>query len=241
MVNVDKEKINQNINEAYNNQTENVKKLLESAKKNLADQKACLYDYTTSKQKTDKLYTVSRVVSKKKQENSQLQDRMDENFQKMNEKLDINSKNLDFIFKTVSNNSENIQNEYEKALVKENKIIDEKIENIESNIEQKMNVLQQRNEECIMRIKQEIIQSYQKENKNAISCLMEEKNSYLRELEEKDRQIRELNYKIYEYEEKLEREKERRYKNGIISSLFRKEQEQEEEPTYTCQILNYVY
>ena len=102
--------------EAYNNQTENVKKLLESAKKNLADQKACLYDYTTSKQKTDKLYTVSRVVSKKKQENSQLQDRMDENFQKMNEKLDINSKNLDFIFKTVSNNSENIQNEYEKAL-----------------------------------------------------------------------------------------------------------------------------
>ena len=39
MENIDKEKINQNINDAYNSQTEKVKQLLESAKKNLADQK----------------------------------------------------------------------------------------------------------------------------------------------------------------------------------------------------------
>ena len=51
MVNIDKEKINENINDAYNNQTEKVKQLLESAKKNLADQKECLYDYTANKEK----------------------------------------------------------------------------------------------------------------------------------------------------------------------------------------------
>ena len=35
MVNIDKEKVNNNINEAYNNQTDKVKELLDSAKRNL--------------------------------------------------------------------------------------------------------------------------------------------------------------------------------------------------------------
>ena len=66
MENIDKEKINQNINDAYNNQTEKVKQLLESAKKNLADQKECQYDYTANKDQAKQLYKVNRIVTKKK-------------------------------------------------------------------------------------------------------------------------------------------------------------------------------
>ena len=67
MVNIDKEKINENINDAYNNQTEKVKELLESAKKNLSDQKECLYDYTANKEKAKQLYKVNRFDIKGKQ------------------------------------------------------------------------------------------------------------------------------------------------------------------------------
>lgn len=107
MVNIDKEKINNSINEAYKNQTEKVKELLESAKKNLADQKECLYDYTTNKEKVEQIYKVNRIVTKKKQYENKAEDRINSKFNEMNEKLDINSKNLDFIFENVSENDKN--------------------------------------------------------------------------------------------------------------------------------------
>ena len=51
MNNIEKEKINNSINEAYENQSEKVKKLLESAKENLEDKKSKEYDYVGNKQK----------------------------------------------------------------------------------------------------------------------------------------------------------------------------------------------
>lgn len=278
MINIDKQKINENINDAYNNQTEKVKELLESAKKNLADQKECLYDYTANKEKVKQLYKVNKVITKKKQAENQAENRINEKFNKMNERLDVNSKNLDFIFKTVSENNENLKNELTSSIEKnvkkhqkntENKIIkcqtklEETLLNANSSIEhnvlenqkesekritykqnileQKMEQLQQINEQKLMEIKNEIIKSYQNENKHAINTLLEERNAYLREIQEKDREIRQLNYKIYEYEEKLEKEIARREKFSIFAPFFRKQEVQEEEPIYTSQILNYVY
>ena len=98
MVNIDKEMINDHIDEAYNGQTEKVKELLESAKKNLADQKSCSYDYVANKQKASHLYQVSRVISKNKNKEDKRENNINDKFDKMNEKLEINSKNLDFIF-----------------------------------------------------------------------------------------------------------------------------------------------
>ena len=112
---------------------------------------------------------------------------------------------------------------------------------VEAKLEEKLQQMQMQNEETLTQMKQEIIKSYQKENKHAISSLLEERNSYLKELQEKDREIRELNYKIYEYEEKLEKEIAKREKFSIFAPFFRKQEVQEEEPTYTSQILNYVY
>ena len=313
MVNIDKEKINDNINDAYNNQTEKVKQLLESAKKNLADQKECLYDYTANKEKVKQLYQINRVVSKKKDQEKQKEEKIEEKFIKMNERLNVHSKNLDVIFENVSQNNSNqisILNEIcqkqkqtgntlnkavEEAKKSENRnkqyvieikdniqshVAEAKVEtiktfseeqnklqdtllnansNMEYNIltkqkesenrimysqgaiENRIQELQEINEEKLNSIKEEIIKAYQKENKHAISSLLEERNGYLRELQEKDKEIRELNYKIYEYEEKLEKEIAKREKFSIFAPFFRKQEVQEEEPTYTPQILNYVY
>ena len=112
---------------------------------------------------------------------------------------------------------------------------------VEAKLEERLRRMQHENEQALNQIKQEIIQTYQKENKYAINTLLEERNNYLKELEQKDKEIRQLNYKIYEYEEKLEREIAKREKISIFASLFRKEEIQEEEPIYTSQILNYVY
>jgi len=62
MINIDKVKINETINEAYNSQTDKVKGLLESAKKNLADQKICEYNYKADKQKINSVYRINRVI-----------------------------------------------------------------------------------------------------------------------------------------------------------------------------------
>ena len=67
-----------------------------------------------------------------------------------------------------------------------------------------------------------------------------ERNAYLLELQEKDKQIRALNYKIYEFEEKLENEIAKREKVSLFTLFFKKKEVQEEEPTYITQILNYV-
>lgn len=379
MINIDKEKMNESINEAYNNQTEKVKELLESAKKNLADQKQCSYDYSTNKEKANKFHTVSRVVTKKKEKEERLENNINDRFEEMNEKLEINSKNLDFIFQNVAENNknevtlledisrkqkesanqviesiekigqENFENKQhmedladkvqkyildtqteilkqvsekqisleenltngqvqaEKKIIKsqikaqnkvlnsqtkaiekileakqekEEKIIEEqrlvkkeviegqsklegilldanssiehnilagqkqveqKIVIVEAKLEERLQEMQMQNEEVLKQIKQEIMQSYQKENKHAINTLLEERNSYLKELQEKDREIRQLNYKIYEYEEKLEKEIAKRERFSIFASFFKKQEVQEEETTYTSQILNYVY
>ena len=65
MKNIDKEKINYSINDAYNNQTEKVKELLESAKKTLVDQKECPYDYAVNKQKAKQILESIRKDNKK--------------------------------------------------------------------------------------------------------------------------------------------------------------------------------
>ena len=79
----DKEKMNESINEAYNNQTEKVKELLESAKKNLAEQKQCPYDYSTNKEKASNFYTVSRVVTKKKENENRIENNINSKFNKL--------------------------------------------------------------------------------------------------------------------------------------------------------------
>ena len=277
MINIDKEKMNESINEAYNNQTEKVKKLLESAKKNLAEQRQCPYDYSINKEKANKFHTISRVVTKKKENENRIENNINSKFAEMSAKLDINSKNLDFIFNNVTENNkkteieikniiqENILNEQEKIANKvsegQNKLeeivldynssmknnilngqkqVEEKMIKVQGELEKRINKLQEQNEQTLLQMKQEILQSYQKENKHDINTLLEERNSYLKELQEKDRKIRELNYKIYEYEEKLEKEIAKREKLSIFAQFFRK-QEVQEEVEYTSQILNYVY
>jgi len=344
MERIDKEKINENINDAYNNQSEKVKELLESAKKSLVDQKTCPYDYVTNKEKATHLYKVSRVISKNKQEENKRENNINDKFDMMNEKLEINSKNLDFIFKTVSENNQELKIELkekieetnkvaqentniqilesqkraeekfvksqleaerkiiqsqidaknkllssqdeavekinqinkeseEKVLQRQNQIKEEliksqtKIEDtllnanssIEHNIiesqkqvetkminrqnilEQKLEQLSKQNEAKMLEIKEEITRMYKQENRYAVNTLLEERNNYIKELAEKDKEIRELNYKIYAYEEKLEREMAKRERISIFSPFLRKQEVQEEEPTYTSQILNYIY
>lgn len=302
MENIDKEKINQNINDAYNNQTEKVKQLLESAKKNLADQKECQYDYTANKDQAKQLYKVNRIVTKKKEEDKQKEDKINEKFSKMDERLNIHSKNLDIIFESVAQNNNNQISALKEISNKQNKtsksigkamqeikaqketnkqysievkegiqsyILEAKVEtqnaflegqknleetllnktsNMENNIlnsqtalQSKIEEIQKENEIKLDQIKEEIIKSYQTENKYAINSLVKERDSYIKELQEKDREIRELNYKIYTYEEKLEREIAKREKVSIFAPLFRKQVEEEQQPTYISQILNYVY
>lgn len=302
MENIDKEKINQNINDAYNSQTEKVKQLLESAKKNLADQKECQYDYTANKDQAKQLYKVNRIVTKKKEEDKQKEDKIDEKFSKMDERLNVHSKNLDIIFESVAQNNNNQISALKEISNKQNKtsksigkamqeinaqketnkqysieikegiqsyILEAKVEtqnailegqknleetllnktlNMETNIlnsqtalQSKIEEIQKENEIKLVQIKEDIINSYQTENKYAINSLVKERDSYIKELQEKDREIRELNYKIYTYEEKLEREIAKREKVSIFAPLFRKQVEEEQQPTYISQILNYVY
>ena len=295
MNNIDKEKINNSINEAYEKQSEKVKELLQSAKKSLADQKECTYNYVTNKEKANQLYTISRVVTKKKSNEAELENRLEDRFNKMNEKIDISSKNLNFIFENVTQNNNNVikrvdeikennevltnklviaqldteksmleeqnkvqetlldshasmensikigQKESERRIIQAQGILEEKIEAIKVQNENKLQEIKEQNESQLEEIKEQIYKMYQKENKHAISTLLEERNSYMKELEEKDREIRELNYKIYAYEEKLEKEMAKRERVSIFAPFFRKQTIQEEEPVYTSQILNYVY
>lgn len=295
MNNIDKEKINNSINEAYEKQSEKVKELLQSAKKSLADQKECTYNYVTNKEKANQLYKISRVVTKKKSNEAELENRLEDRFNKMNEKIDISSKNLNFIFENVTQNNNNVikrvdeikennevltnklvkaqldteksmlegqnkvqetlldsnasmennikigQKESERRIIQAQGIIEEKIEAIKVQNENKLQEIKEQNESQLEEIKEQIYKMYQKENKHAISTLLEERNSYMKELEEKDREIRELNYKIYAYEEKLEKEMAKRERVSIFAPFFRKQTIQEEEPVYTSQILNYVY
>lgn len=295
MNNIDKEKINNSINEAYEKQSEKVKELLQSAKKSLADQKECTYNYVTNKEKANQLYKISRVVTKKKSNEAELENRLEDRFNKMNEKIDISSKNLNFIFENVTQNNNNVikrvdeikennevltnklvkaqldteksmlegqnkvqetlldsnasmennikigQKESERIIIKAQGILEEKIEEMKAQNENKLQEIKEQNESQLEEIKEQIYKMYQKENKHAISTLLEERNSYMKELEEKDREIRELNYKIYAYEEKLEKEMAKRERVSIFAPFFRKQTIQEEEPVYTSQILNYVY
>lgn len=295
MNNIDKEKINNSINEAYEKQSKKVKELLQSAKENLADQKECTYNYVTNKEKANQLYKISRVVTKKKSNEAELENRLEDRFNKMNEKIDISSKNLNFIFENVTQNNNNVikrvdeikennevltnklvkaqldteksmlegqnkvqktlldshasmensikigQKESERRIIQAQGILEEKIEAIKVQNENKLQEIKAQNENQLEEIKTQIYKMYQKENKHAISTLLEERNSYMKELEEKDREIRELNYKIYAYEEKLEKEMAKRERVSIFAPFFRKQTIQEEEPVYTSQILNYVY
>lgn len=295
MNNIDKEKINNSINEAYEKQSKKVKELLQSAKENLADQKECTYNYVTNKEKANQLYKISRVVTKKKSNEAELENRLEDRFNKMNEKIDISSKNLNFIFENVTQNNNNVikrvdeikennevltnklvkaqldteksmlegqnkvqetlldsnasmennikigQKESERRIIQAQGIIEEKIEAIKVQNQNKLQEIKEQNESQLAEIKEQIYKMYQKENKHAISTLLEERNAYMKELEEKDKEIRELNYKIYAYEEKLEKEIAKREKINIFASFFKKQAIQEEEPVYTSQILNYVY
>ena len=305
MENINKKKINENIEEAYKYQTDKVKELLQSAKDNLADLKECPYDYITKKEKANQFHNISRVITRKKENENRIEKNMNEKFLEMNQKLDINSKNFDFIFKHITENEQQeielLQNTMQqhkeetskvlhkiKRLEKQNanrntymmqkaedmqkhieqsqaeimhEITDnfldsnQKMQNniliyqqettrkmmsLESQIENKINELQKHHEINLKQMKEEIEQMYQQENKHAINTLLEERNNYLKELEEKDNEIRQLNYKIYQYEEKLEQEIAKRQKQNIWNTIFRRT-ENEEEVQYITQILSSVY
>ena len=142
---------------------------------------------------------------------------------------------------SMENNIKIGQKESERRIIKAQGILEEKIEEMKAQNENKLQEIKEQNESQLEEIKEQIYKMYQKENKHAISTLLEERNSYMKELEEKDREIRELNYKIYAYEEKLEKEMAKRERVSIFAPFFRKQTIQEEEPVYTSQILNYVY
>ena len=108
-------------------------------------------------------------------------------------------------------------------------------------LEQKISEIQNANDKKIVEMKEEIINYYKSESKYAVNTLLEERNQYLKELEEKDKHIRELNYKIYKYEEKLEKAEEKKGRFNILAPFYQKNIEEEEQPVYTSQILNCVY
>lgn len=305
MENINKEKISENIDEAYKNQTDKVKELLQSARNNLADLKECPYDYITKKEKANQFHSISRVITRKKEKENKIEKSMNEKFLEMNQKLDINSKNLDFIFEHITENDQQkimlLQNATEqhkeeiskvlhkiKRLEKQNanknaymmqkaedmqkcikqsqaEIIDNitdslldsnqkmknnifihqqeatrKMMSLGSQIENRINELQKCHEINLKRMKEDIEQMYKQENKHAINTLLEERNNYLKELEEKDNEIRQLNYRIYQYEEKLEQEIAKRQKQNIWNTIFRKTKN-EEEIQYVTQILSSAY
>ena len=133
------------------------------------------------------------------------------------------------------------QKNLEETLLNKTSNMENNILNSQTALQSKIEEIQKENEIKLDQIKEEIIKSYQTENKYAINSLVKERDSYIKELQEKDREIRELNYKIYTYEEKLEREIAKREKVSIFAPLFRKQVEEEQQPTYISQILNYVY
>ena len=300
MGNIDKEKVNNNINDAYKEQTESVKELLEFAKQNLENKKDKKPIFLVKKQNAEQIYKVNRISNKNKKVQSDLEEKIDTKFIEIEEKLNINSKNLDFIFKNVSDNNDkqvslitdlnrkqeaNIQSSIKdineefvskfikKQMEAENKLLnaqteaENKIINSQENVMQKiyqlnnnsqaqirndiineqkankeelMKYIQKQNEKNFMDLKEEMIRMYKNGNKYSINTLLDERREYIKELEEKDKRIRELNYMLYDIQEKLEKEKEKRYKTSIWSIFTRKDQYEEEEPIYTSQILSYV-
>ena len=386
MRSIDKTIVNNNINEAYDNQTEKVKKLLDSAKLNLDRSNNDKREYSANKEKVKSLYSLNRIVKKNKETQNNIEDRIDEKLSEMQDKLDINSKNLDFIFSNVSkNNNEQInlikdlnekqeesikntynqfienytrkqleaeekllnahtdaikkifeeksnvsidnenvkgiseipndlkneilekqddlrgvflatgtsienkiigrqnemqanlreiqikakedilkeqhqiknsitnsQNQIRESVIKGQKELKEVIEtrqkdsearmiNSQKLVEEQLKYLQKQNEKNFEDLKSEILSMYRKENRYSINMLLEERSGYIKELEEKDRQIRELNYRIYDMEDKLEKEKEKRYKVSFWDLFTKKKQEETEEPVFTSQILSYGY
>ena len=184
MVNIDKEIINENINEAYNGQTEKVRELLESAKKNLADQKECLYDYSANKQKARNLYNVSRVISKNKEYENKRENNLTEQFNNMNQKLDINSKNLDFIFETVSKNNQELKSELKFE-------IEENIKNSQKNTKRALTKEQEK-------ITQKLIKAQIEAENKIIQAQIEAENKLLASQEEITNKVCEINSKVEE-------------------------------------------
>ena len=321
MKNFDKERMNQSINEAYNNQSEKVKELLQTAKDNLAVNKP-VYDYTGSKKEFKYMSNIARTVSKKKEIENTVENKLDTKFAEMQEKLNINSKNLDVIFENVAQNNQKeidlikeikelsidsndnlegfinrkLEQNRNEIISKINDIKSEELTNsklqevkneivqtikskeitikpeleetkdiiyqkiqasqnvMENRISQTKNILEKKidnikmpevtatiSDEMIAQLRQEMSQMYQYESRYLIDSFREEKNSYMKLIEEKDKEIRYLNDRVYKCEERLQKEIEKRHRASIFSSFFRKEEEVEEQPVYTSQILSYLY
>lgn len=299
MVNIDKNEVNKNINEAYENQTDKVKELFDSAKIKMETQDE-EYKFKVNKTAAKKVYNLQRIIEKKKTENKEIEDSLDKKFNNMNDKLDLNSKNLDFIFTTVANkndkeiellneinkssneaNENNIQmlleireilesslkniksfDEEEILLIQKqlesriielqeqigNKVVNSnirtqrEISNIRDSLDRKIKEIQRLNEDNINEIRRELERTYKNNDKTLVKEFMEEKNTYLKELEEKDKQIRELNYKIYKYEDMLEKAEKRKARFNLFAPFYKHEtieEEDEEEPVVTSQILNF--
>ena len=313
---VDINKINENINDAYNNQTEKVKRLFDDAQKKLDIKDSKEYYYTKNKNEVKHVYNLNRAILKNKEITNTIERKIDTKLNEMQNKLNINSKNLDFIFEKVSNNNKNQielikelniknqnsikkninktyqkhekvfqerQSEIEKKvdsfkeeikdiviaenentkeiLTNQNKILESfieeqkdfkesvlntykesevKIAEMQNSFETKLDNMQklyESNSEELQNIKA----MYHKEYKNSMSTLLQERKEYINEIGERDRQIRELNYKIFDIEEKLEREKEKRNKASIWNIFRKKSNYEEEKISYTTQILNYAY
>lgn len=266
MENINKIKLESDINTAYENQSDAVKELLQKARENLACEK--VETFTGKSEKIRQISNIKNVINKNTTMINQIEEMLNNKFNEVNSNITSNSKNLDLMFNKGANkeqyeqsleemkeeliqsiesikvpqNNDNIINfqaESERRLMKNQEEMYKKITDLQHENEKLLIEVQEKNEEKLNQFKNEMFEQYGKEDKNLFNKYLEEKHEYIKELEEKDRQIRELNYKIYEYEEKLDKEIQRRQRNSVFG-LFRKNIEEEQQTSYTCQILNYI-
>ena len=220
------------MDERLNVHSKNLDIIFESVAQNNNNQISALKEISNKQNKTSKsIGKAMQEINAQKETNKQYSIEIKEGIQSYILEAKVETQNA--ILEGQKNLEETLLN---KTLNMETNIL-----NSQTALQSKIEEIQKENEIKLIQIKEAIINSYQTENKYAINSLVKERDSYIKELQEKDREIRELNYKIYTYEEKLEREIAKREKVSIFAPLFRKQVEEEQQPTYISQILNYVY
>lgn len=183
--------IEKDIKEAYENQTQAVKVLLESAKNNLKQDKKAVVLKTT-KGKAEQIYVAGEFINRGNREKNKLENLLKEEFEKTNKNIQIHSKNLDFIIQTVTER-EVQEGKLLNKVVEQSEEYHSKIEEEFTSIKEQTEVNQKKIQNKLQKIKektsisnitiQEMLKEIKKkneiseENLESILAKMKEQNS----------------------------------------------------------------
>lgn len=106
MEKIDQKVLEKQISTVYAAQTKKVQELLETVALELNKKEKKEILFTLDRNKAKQMYHVGKVVNKTKDEKRNMSSQVQKEFEKMNEKLDLNAKNLDYIF-SCANEREN--------------------------------------------------------------------------------------------------------------------------------------